>query len=328
MHGKKQHRHLNLVPRTLGAAIALAIALLAPRALNAASIALHWTAPGDDGNVGRAANYELRYSESMVAAADTATWWSTATSAGALPTPRTAGTQESFTVAGLDSGKTYYFVIRAADEVPNWSGYSNIAARSTGTGGGGLPTPANFAGVPVTGGVRLTWDAVTTGGVTGYHVYRGASGVAIGTLIHTAPITETAWVDTTVQGGQAYKYSLTSYSGANDSAPAEYDVSVPADGVVLAQGELLGYPNPASGKVTLRFVAGTASGGSGRVRLVIYDLTGHLISELINEDMPAGETAVDWLCQSDHGNKVAPGLYNAILDTPLGRKVTRLAILP
>jgi len=327
MHGKKPHFHLNLVPRTLGAAIAVAIALLAPRALNADSIALRWTAPGDDGNVGRASTYELRFSEFAVAAADTATWWSNATSAGALPSPRTAGSQESFTVAGLDSGKTYYFIIRAADEVPNWSGYSNVAARSTGTGGGGLPTPANFVALPVAGGVHLTWDAVTTGGVTGYHIYRGPTGVGIGTLIYTAPLAATAWIDTTAQSGQTYKYSLTSYSGANDSAPAEYDVSVPTNGTVAAN-ELLGYPNPATGKVTLRFVAGTASGGSGRVRLVIYDLTGHLISELIDRDMPAGETAVDWLCQSDHGNKVAPGLYNAILDTPLGRKVTRLAILP
>ena len=322
-----ENRHLSLVPRTLGAAIALAVALLAPRALNADSIALRWTAPGDDGNVGRASTYELRYSESTVAAADTVTWWSNATSAGTLPAPRSAGSLESFTVAGLDSGKTYHFVIRTADEVPNWSGYSNVAVRSTSSGGGGLPTPANFVGVPVTGGVRLTWDAVTSGGVTGYHIYRGPASVAIGTLIHTSTMTETAWIDTTAQSGQAYKYSLTSYSGSNDSAPAEYNVSVPSDGVV-ATGEFLGYPNPASGKVTLRFVAGTASGGSGRVRLVIYDLTGHLISELIDEDMPAGETAIDWLCQSDHGNKVAPGLYNAILDTPLGRKVTRLAILP
>ena len=323
MRGKQ----LKLFPRKLGAAIALAIALLAPRVSFADSIALRWTAPGDDGNFGRAAAYELRYSESAVIAGDTTTWWSAATSAGALPVPRTSGSQESFTVAGLDSGKTYYFVIRSSDEVPNWSGYSNVAAKSTSTVGGGPPTPTNFAGQIVSGGVRLTWNAVAPGGAAGYHVYRGAAGVAIGTLIHTATTTEISWSDSTAQSGQTYKYSLTSYSGANESAPAELNISVPSD-VVVGPGELLGYPNPATAKVTLRFRAGTATGEPGRVRLVIYDLTGHLINELINEEMPAGDTEVDWLCQSDHGNRVAPGLYNAILDTPLGRKVTRLAIVP
>jgi len=329
MHGKKRARILNFMPRALGAAIAIAIALLAPRASYAAtSVVLRWTAPGDDGNVGRAALYELRYSESTVTAADTSSWWSVAASAGTLQPPLTAGSAESFTVAGLDSGKTYYFIIRTSDEVPNWSAYSNVAAKSTSTGGGSLPTPANFAALPAAGGgVLLTWDAVT-GNVAGYHLYRGAAGGGIGTLIHTAPITATSWTDSTAQAGQSYKYSLTSYSGATDSAPSEYTISVPTEVFVDSAGKLLGYPNPASGRVTLRFRAGTAEGEAGRVRLVIYDLTGHLIRELINEDMPAGETAVDWLCQSDNGNPVAPGLYNAILDSPLGRKITRLAIVP
>jgi len=319
---------MKLIPRTLGAAIAIAIALLAPPASYADSVVLHWTAPGDDGNVGRGSAYELRYSESGVTGTDTVSWWSAASSAGALPAPLTAGGHESFTVAGLDSGKTYYFIIRTSDEVPNWSGYSNLTSKSTGTGGGSLPTPANFVAQPVTGGVRLTWDGVTSGGATGYHIYRGAAGVAIGTLIHTATISETGWTDSTTQGGQTYKYSLTSYSGSQDSAPAEYTISVPSDGFTTTSADLMGYPNPASGRVTLRFRAGTAEGSAGHVRLVIYDLTGHMIRELIDEDMPAGETSVDWLCQSDHGNQVAPGLYNAILDTPLGRKITRLAILP
>ena len=80
--------------------------------------------------------------------------------------------------------------------------------------------------------------------------------------------------------------------------------------------------------MTLRFSVGGADGAPGHVRLVIYDLTGHLVTVLVDRDLPSGEQAIEWLCRSDAGNPVAPGLYNAILDAPGGRTVTRLAILP
>jgi len=52
------------------------------------------------------------------------------------------------------------------------------------------------------------------------------------------------------------------------------------------------------------------------------------LCKLLDEVAPAGERMIDWPCMSDAGTAVAPGLYNAILDTPTGRQVTRLAIVP
>jgi len=293
---------------------------------DAASLVLHWTAPGDDGNTGRASTYELRYSESAVPT-DTASWWGAASSAGALPQPLTAGTRETYTVAGLDSGKTYYFVIRTADEVPNWSGFSNVSVRST-IVGTTLPTPGGFAAQNVSNGVRLTWNAVTSGNPAGYHIYRAAGSGSIGTLLSSPPMGQTSWIDSTVVAGAAYQYSITSYSGGNESAPATASIVVPGAGPPAVVSELVGFPNPGRGKVTLRFRAGTSSGTPGHVRLVIYGLNGQRIATLVDEDLPAGETQVEWKCQSDGGRPVAPGLYNAILDAPLGRVVTRLAIVP
>jgi len=37
-------------------------------------------------------------------------------------------------VTGLVSNTTYYFVMKAADEVPNWSGFSNVAMAYTSVG--------------------------------------------------------------------------------------------------------------------------------------------------------------------------------------------------
>jgi hypothetical protein len=41
------------------------------------------------------------------------------------------GSAETFTVTGLFPDTTYYFALKAADEVPNWSGISNSPSGTT-----------------------------------------------------------------------------------------------------------------------------------------------------------------------------------------------------
>lgn len=93
--------------------------------LDGTSITLHWTAPGDDGNVGTASVYEIRCSTKDVGA-DTASWWAGAITCPGVSAPQKAGTAESFTITGLEPDSIYYFAIRTADEADNWSGVSNI----------------------------------------------------------------------------------------------------------------------------------------------------------------------------------------------------------
>jgi len=45
--------------------------------------------------------------------------------------PRSSGQPESFRVGGLDPSSAYLLAIKAADEVPNWSGISNYASTTT-----------------------------------------------------------------------------------------------------------------------------------------------------------------------------------------------------
>jgi hypothetical protein len=116
---------------TFLALAASTIMCVTSEAANWNAITLTWTAPGDDGNVGRASQYDVRYATSNVSGTDTTTWWNQATQCTGEPAPQTAGTAETFTVTGLQPSRTYYFMIRTADEVPNWSGHSNVAARTT-----------------------------------------------------------------------------------------------------------------------------------------------------------------------------------------------------
>jgi len=306
---------------------AIAVALLAPVPAGADSIGLSWTAPGDDGNVGRAGAYELRYATSPISGADTLGWWNGAPTAGVLPPPLTAGSREQFTVIGMTTGTTYYFVIRTADDVPNWSGFSNQSARTAGTPGGALATPANFTASIAPGGVRLAWNEPASGAGEGYHIYRRVP-AGVDTLLATLPVIRTAHVDSGVVGGVAYEYRVRTYQGQTEGAPAVATISVPTSRLATSSPEVRGYPNPAQGQVTLRFRSGTADGAPGRVRVVIYDLTGRRICQLLDDMLPAGEQTLPWTCTSDAGKAVAPGIYNVIVDAPMGRSVTQLAIVP
>jgi hypothetical protein len=106
------------------------------------SIVLQWTAPGDDGTTGRASSYDLRYRTANITGTDTLSWWNSATQVTGEPVPGMSGATDSMRVRGLQPLTPYYFLIRAADEVFNWSGYSNLASKST-TGDG---APLDVAG--------------------------------------------------------------------------------------------------------------------------------------------------------------------------------------
>jgi hypothetical protein len=91
------------------------------------SVDLHWTASGDDGLEGRAAEYDVRYALSQITDAN---WEQAARCQGELP-PGRAGEEEVLSVSGLTDFTRYHFAMRVAGEVPNWSGLSNVAGCRT-----------------------------------------------------------------------------------------------------------------------------------------------------------------------------------------------------
>ncbi|MDD5688208.1 MAG: DUF2961 domain-containing protein [Elusimicrobia bacterium] len=91
------------------------------------SIALSWTSVGDDGNTGTASEYDIRYSAISIDSSN----WDSATQCNNEPIPQIAGTNQTYTVQGLNASTIYYFAMKVRDEVPNWSGISNIANKAT-----------------------------------------------------------------------------------------------------------------------------------------------------------------------------------------------------
>jgi hypothetical protein len=96
---------------------------LAVGAVTHNSAELAWVAPGDDGLSGHASQYDIRYAHYAI----TDTSWEEAVCCENEPNPGVAGTDELFTVSGLSDFTQYSFAMKVADEIPNWSGLSNVA---------------------------------------------------------------------------------------------------------------------------------------------------------------------------------------------------------
>jgi hypothetical protein len=91
------------------------------------SIMLTWIAPGDDGGTGTASRYDIRYSQFPL----TTEIWPSANQAAGEPSPRPAGSADTFVVTGLNPATLYYFSLKTADEAGNWSAKSVIASATT-----------------------------------------------------------------------------------------------------------------------------------------------------------------------------------------------------
>ena len=94
------------------------------------TVTLSWTATGDDGMDGTASSYDVRYSTSPIDDGN----WGSAYQATGEPVPQAPLSPETFTVNGLLPDRTYFFRLKVADEVPNFSALSDEASATTDVG--------------------------------------------------------------------------------------------------------------------------------------------------------------------------------------------------
>ncbi|MEK6982959.1 MAG: fibronectin type III domain-containing protein [Nanoarchaeota archaeon] len=91
------------------------------------TVVLTWTAVGDDNSIGIASEYDLRYSKVPIDDIN----FASSKRALSVTAPKAAGSVESFTINNLESSTTYYFAIKAIDNVGNFGPISNIAVATT-----------------------------------------------------------------------------------------------------------------------------------------------------------------------------------------------------
>ena len=104
-----------------------AIANVAVTGATENTIAINWTATGDDSLTGTAASYDVRYSTSPITAAN----FAAATAVTGEPTPTAAGTVQAHTITGLTRQTTYYIAVKVTDDVGNVSAISNVVSTTT-----------------------------------------------------------------------------------------------------------------------------------------------------------------------------------------------------
>jgi len=79
-----------------------------------------------------------------------------------------------------------------------------------------------------------------------------------------------------------------------------------AETILPSEFKLIGnYPNPFNPSTTIQFSLSSA----GLAELVIYNMTGQKICELVNKHMEAGMHLVMWNGRDQDGNSVSSGVY-------------------
>lgn len=282
--------------------------------------------------VGRATSYDLRYRTVAITGTDTLSWWNNATQASGEPVPGVSGTTDSTRVNNLTQGTTYYFIIKAADEVFNWSGYSNVAVGTTySCVVGGVQ---QFSAVADTGQVTVSWSSTPDPDAVSLRLYRAVGATAPLTLYRTLSPTPSSYLDAPLTPGTIYRYQAAwmgaACQGQLTSIVQDTTPGTPPPPPPPPNGgggsSIHAYPNPSTGSI--RLVIDVVASASQAVRLRLYDMNGHWIATLADGSYPPGTNEVMWGRISHDGQRVAPGYYELLGTVGSAKVRERLILLP
>lgn len=193
----------------------------------------------------------------------------------------------------------------------------------------GNPTPvllSGFLATPKERSVELTWSTSFESRHEGFHVYRSQRVGAGYQRVNRELIrgrSPYSWVDVTVQPSTTYFYRLGAVEW--DGTEVLHDPTVVTTLVWSDRTELaLARPSPFLDRTELRFTLARA----GRASLIVHDVTGRRVRELLRGELPAGAHSVIWDGRDDDGRFAAAGIYFVRLsatDLTEVRKVVRLS---
>jgi len=303
------------------------LSLLAPSAAlaQADTLILLWTAPGDDGNVGTATRFEVRMSNALISESN----WSSALQVPGAPAPQPSGTRQSMVVRGLTRGVTYYFAIKAIDDVDNVAPISNVVPWN-GLDSAPPSAPTGVSAALEAGGeVRVQWSPNAEPDLAGYTVYRALGAGGAFQALNTPSSLATVYVDSSVPSGTTtlrYQISASDLVGNESARSAVFSLSLVS--VATAWSLSPSYPNPSriGGPVTIPLDVPAA--GAGSAELQIVDAGGHIIRRLGLTGLGGGTQTVSWDGRNEAGALAAPGVYTAWLIGGGTRRSTKLVRVP
>lgn len=322
---RTRRRDVSFWRRWFPVLLGLLILLLAPVIARAQTqVTLAWTAPGDDGNLGTATVYDMRYSTSPITSGN----WSSATPVPGVPAPLQAGTRQSVGVSGLVEGTTYYFAIRTQDDAGNWSPLSNVLVWNWVFDTAPPAAPSGLVAAREGDDVRVRWSPNTEPDIAGYMVYRAETPSSGPSRITGTLVTGTEYLDTSVPAADRvwYEVSAVDESGNESAHSSTFAVTLVAE--ITAWALEVGYPNPSSVNAPVTIpVTVPVSGAAGAV-LDIVDAGGHRIRRIDLSGVGTGPQSVTWDGRNEAARVVAPGVYRAWLIAGDTRQTVRLVRVP
>lgn len=177
-------------------------------------IDLSWTAPGDDGWLGMATKYIIKYATYNI----TVDNFDSVTDVKERNVTVSGGNPDSETITGLASDTLYYFAIKTEDEVPNVSDISNIATAIIREDTLPSRQPAGIKGILSADGKTMTisWSGVSKNedgtaceDLAGYNIYRASVVDGEYTLVDFVAEGESlVWTDPENIKGQIFYYMV------------------------------------------------------------------------------------------------------------------------
>ncbi|HSP81800.1 MAG TPA: fibronectin type III domain-containing protein, partial [Myxococcaceae bacterium] len=266
--------------------VAPATPVLSQGAITTTRIPLQWTAPGDDGALGTASSYDLRYATAPIV--------TDADFAAALPVlisaPQVAGSAESVTLEGLTPGTTYYVALAVTDDAGNSVRSASLPVSTqdvlatsllftrqpqSGTAGTALPL-IEVSILDQEGNVLTSSNAAVSLAVQGV----GGFGPFSVAAVNGVASFDAVRIDTAGTG-----YRLVATSGALDAVQSDaFDVA-PAE---AASFEVSGVPSPVTAHSSLSPVV-TAKDAFGNV-VTGYTGTVHFSSDDPDAVLPGDYT--------------------------------------
>lgn len=170
--------------------------------------------------------------------------------------------------------------------------------------------------------VHLRWDIFTDEDIAGFRIYRAQLEGAYTLVSGGGPIASDVrdFVDAAVQPARTYRYILAVVrSDGSDVVSPVVTVRTPAVGVNLEQNR----PNPFNPSTTIRFTLPEAAA----VSLVITDSRGSVVARLVDRQMPAGTSDVQWNGTNSNGDRASSGVYFCRLHTGKETRIRKLVLL-
>jgi hypothetical protein len=226
-----------------------------------------------------------------------------------------------FSPGTLAPGVLYSWQVEAHDG--HWSTAGPTWSFQANNGGGNLPVLfSRFDAKAQREGVEIRWELSSDEPMDGYVLYRreDRNGAPIDIAHGTVKDVTDSYIDTDVEPGKTYAYELLIHaSGGNDYRSQVATATMAKLELTLSQN----VPNPFNPQTTI----GYDLPSSAYVRLMIFDVSGHLVRTLVDEQQTPGSRNVVWTGRDDAGNAVSSGVYFYVLDAGKNRLTRKLVLL-